>query len=336
MATCSGIELTGTPLPLNHQNAFPLQETPRTQDGGGPQTDADPEVQISRLALWDDGSEKLVQQNHPDLGWLLFDRDADGQPDRGYEKVAGLMDVVEVHPPHFIFQPPTITSGGKQYNNTIFNWLQLLNQGHRIPGVVNTDAHYNFHGSGFLRDYLASPTDDPAQVAVLDMVHAAEQGHVIMTNGPFLEVQLTAAQPGDGPATGTAGDDVRAADGQATLHVRVQCANWYDVDRVQVFLNGRPVEALNFARENARESFSTDVVRFERQVPLALEGDAHVIVAAAGERSTLGPVMGPQHGQDMPIAVSNPIFVDVDGGGFAANGDTLSAPLPVRGGVPAP
>ena len=30
----------------------------------------DPEVQIARLALWDNRSEKLVQQNHPDHPWL--------------------------------------------------------------------------------------------------------------------------------------------------------------------------------------------------------------------------------------------------------------------------
>jgi hypothetical protein len=63
-----------------------------------------------------------------------------------------------------------------------------------------------------------------------------------------------------------------------------------------------------------------------------LTTDTHIIVAAAAEKSTLGPVMGPDHAKDMPIAISNPIFVDVDGKGFKANGDTLGAPLPVMSG----
>ena len=42
--------MTGRPLPLNHQNALPLVMRPNTQDGGGPATDDDPEVQIERLA----------------------------------------------------------------------------------------------------------------------------------------------------------------------------------------------------------------------------------------------------------------------------------------------
>jgi hypothetical protein len=40
--------------------------------------------------------------------------------------------------------------------------------------------------------------------------------------------------------------------------------------------------------------------------------------------------MGPEHEKDKPCAVSNPIFVDVDGNGFKANKDTLDAPLPVK------
>ena len=72
-------------------------------------------------------------------------------------------------------------------------------------------------------------------------------------------------------------------------------------------------------------------MKFEQEIPLRLEGDTHVIVAAIGERSKLGPVMGPEHAADVPVAVSNPIFVDVDGGGFKPNGDTLGE-LPTKGG----
>lgn len=329
MGTCVGIELTGSPLPLNHQNAFPLVLRPNTQDGGGPTADADPEIQIERLALWDGGSDKLVQVNHPDLGWMFRDRNGDGEPDSGFSGMFGHMDVIEVHPLHTIFGKPVGTYNGAPHNNTIYNWLQLLNQGRRIPGVSNTDAHYNFHGSGWLRNYLKSPTDDPAEIRTLDVVHAAERGHLVMSTGPFLEVKLRAA--GSQKAEAIPGDDLAAPGGKATLSVRVQCPNWFDVDRVQVFLNGRPAEALNFTRQSASDRFSDGTVKFEQEIPLNLERDTHVIVVAIGEQSKLGPVMGPEHAADLPVAVSNPIFVDVDGGGFKANGDTLDK-LPVKGG----
>jgi hypothetical protein len=330
MATCTGIELTGQPLPLNHQNAFPLVMRPGAQDGGAPTPDDDPELQIERLALWDGASEKLVQVNHPDIGWMFFDRNGDGEPDSGFAGMVGHMDVIEVHPPAQIFDGPTVQANGRAYNNTIRNWLQLLNKGRRIPGVVNTDAHYNFHGSGWLRNYLKNPTDDPAEIKTLHVVHAAERGRLVMTNGPFLEVSLRAGRGSSESGVGP-GEDLSAPGGEATLHVRVQCPNWFDVDRVQVLVNGRPVESLNFTRKGSSGRFSDSAVKFDQEIPLRLEGDAHVIVATIGEGSKLGPVMGPEHASERPVAVANPIFVDVDGGGFKANGDALGK-LPVKGG----
>ncbi|HEX4129090.1 MAG TPA: CehA/McbA family metallohydrolase [Pirellulales bacterium] len=333
LASCVGIELTSAPLPLGHNNAFPLHLHEHQQDNGAPLPDEDPEVQVARLALWDDRSDKLVQQNHPDLGWLLFDRNGDGKPDGGYSRVLPHLDVIEVHPPKHIFDGALLkTDKGNNKNNTIFNWLQLLNQGIRTPGVVNTDAHYNIHGSGWMRNWIACPTDEPGNIDVLDIVHAAEHGHIIMSTGPFLSVRATTAAAGKA-STGIAGDELRAPGGKATLAVRVQCPNWFDVDRVQVFINGRPDEQLNFTRAKHSEMFSNDTVKFDREIPLTLAGDAHVIVATIGEKSPIGHVVGPEHERDPPVAVSNPIYFDVDGDGFTANKDTLGAPLPVKSGT---
>jgi hypothetical protein len=328
MATCSGMELTGSLLPVNHQNAFPLVEKPRVQDGGGPVVDdANPVAQIERLALWDDGSEKLIQMNHPNLVQILGDADVDGTPDTGLEGMFGFVDVMEVHPPHEIFNTPPPRNDPRKATSTVFVWMQMLNLGYRIPGVVNTDAHYNFHGSGFLRSYVASPTDDPAAIDTADIVRAAERGRIVMTNGPFLAVRLAAAAGGKAAAAGP-GDDVADDDGAVSLSVRVQCPNWFDVDRVQVFVNGRPVPEANFTRRDQASLFSNGVVRFAHEFPLRLERDAHLIVATIGEGSKLGVVMGPEHAEDKPVAVTNPIFVDVGGDGFAANGDLLGLPIP--------
>lgn len=326
MQTCSGMELTGSPLPVNHQNAFPLQRKPRTQDGGGPTTDGNPVVQIERLALWDQRAEKLVQSNHPNLMQVLGDRDLDQKPDGGFERMLGWMDVIEVHPPADILSFPTQPTPSRERSKVIFHWLQLINQGYRIPGVVNTDAHYNFHGSGWLRNYLKSSTDEPHEILVAEMVQSAERGNVIMTNGPYLEVTATSIVNGR-RRTATAGDDL-IADGKIKLRIRVQCANWLDVNRVQLYFNGRPAPDYNFRRATDNDAFRTGTVRFEKTVELDLNRDTHVVVATAGEGMKLGPVVGPEHQDDVPIAVSNPIFVDVDADGFEPNGDTLGLTLP--------
>lgn len=60
-----------------------------------------------------------------------------------------------------------------------------------------------------------------------------------------------------------------------------------------------------------------------------MKSDAHLIVATIGEGWSLGRVTGEEQGKLAPVAVINPIFVDVDGNGFQANGDDVDRPLPV-------
>ncbi len=316
MATCSGIELTRSPGSVNHQNAFPLILRPHLQDGGGPRTESNPESQIRTLAFWDNRSEKLVQQNHPHIGRILEDHNGDGEPDAGYAQMFDFMDVIEVHPAIKILD--TDAAGATR----IGSWLHLINRGLRIPGVINTDAHGNFHGSGFRRNYLKSSSDDPAKIQTLQMVQSAENGNLIMTTGPYLEVSMETA---GGDEVAIPGNDFEAIGGKAQLKVRVQCPNWFDIDRVQVFLNGSPDKALNYTRQQNPTAFQSATVRFERTLSLQLQHDTHVVVVAAGETTTLGPVMGPNHEEDRPVAVSNPIFVDVDGGGFELPESVMSA-----------
>uniref|UniRef100_A0A7C2NVH3 Carboxypeptidase regulatory-like domain-containing protein n=1 Tax=Schlesneria paludicola TaxID=360056 RepID=A0A7C2NVH3_9PLAN len=329
ISSVSGMELTGSPLPLNHQNTFPLNMKPRTQDGGGPVTADSLEEQIERLALWDDRSEKLLQVNHPDMGWMFYDRDGDGKPDAGHERAFPFMDVVEIHPiDHALDLKPFVTyPNGRGFHNTVFNWLQLLNQGFRIYGVVNTDAHYNFHGSGWLRNWIQSPTDEPSEIQYMDMVHAAEQGRLVMSNGPFLEVWASEAGQQDRV---TAGQDLVAKSKRVTLSIRVECPNWLDVDRVTVLVNGRLHEQHHYTRATHGDRFRRGAIKFEQTLDLTLTGDAHVIVVTGDPAGSLARVYGEQGKTMKPAAISNPIFIDTDGNGFQPNKDTLDAPLPVK------
>ncbi len=326
MATCTGMELTGSLLPVNHQNAFPLIEHRHTQDGGGPVVNNnDPLAQIEQLALWDDGSQKIVQMNHPNLRQVLGDRDTNGQPDAGFEKMFGFVDVIEVHPPDLIFAGTPSSDDAPK--NKIFAWMQMLNLGYRMPGVVNTDAHYSFHGSGWLRNWIASSTDEPARINIEEMVHASESGRLVMSNGPFLEALVVTEYDGKIREAGP-GEDIIDTDGEVDLSIKVQCPNWFDVDRVQLFINGRADATHDFRRREHPSLFSRDVVRFQHTIPIKLNRDAHLIVATIGEESALGPVMGPQHAKEKPVAVTNPIFVDIDGDGFSPNGDLLGLSIP--------
>ncbi len=329
LATCTGMELTGSPLPLNHQNVFPLIHKPHRQDGGGPLTDTSPEKQIQRAALWDNRSDKLIQQNHPDIGWLFYDKNGDGKPDGGYSEALQLIEAIEIHPLGSILKLSAQDEyNGRVHNNRMINWLQLLNQGYRITGVVNTDAHYNFHGSGGLRNWVKCSTDLPAEINTLEIVHATEQAHSIMSNGPFLNVLLT--DPENKKTEAIAGDEIIVKSGKLDLHIRVQCPNWFDIDRVFVLVNGKLHESHDYKRATDAEKFQTSVVKFDNTLRLELKEDAHIVVVTAGENSQLGPVLGPGWGKQQPIAVSNPVFVDINGDGFKPNFDPVYGALPVK------
>lgn len=327
MATCTGLELTGSPLPLNHQNTFPLIHKPGRQDGGAPLTDTNPDTQVRRITLWDDRSEKLIQQNHPDIGWLFYDRDGNGDIDDGYYGAAPLLHAVEIHPlTPLLDQLVDAGANAPARQSRVLDWLQLLNDGVRLTGVVNTDAHYNFHGSGGYRNWIRSSTDDPAKISTEEMVRATQAGHVIMSNGPFLEVSVRDSNDSDqefGP-----GDTVVFSPEQK-LHIRVQCPNWFDIDRVFVLVNGRLKPEWNFHRD-AGAGFREGTVQFSHALPLRLEEDAHVVVVAAGENSQLGPVQGPSDGKRSPMAIANPIFFDVDGNGYAVSKEVIGESRPVK------
>ena len=330
LATVSGMELTGTPLPLNHQNVFPLIYKPRTQDGGAPVTDVSPEAQMERIAAWDDNSVKFIQQNHPDIGWLFYDRDGDQKPDEGYSRSFSIMNVTEIHPIDPLLNPTRyrIYEGKETGNQTALNWLQLLNQGFRIYGVVNTDSHYNYHGSGGLRIWVKSGTDDPAKISSDEMRDNARNGQIVMSNGPHLET--TFRETGSSGSSVIPGQDLAAKSKNVTASIKVQCPNWLDIDTVIVLVNGRRQENLTFSRDTHPDMFGKDVLKFAHDVDIELKEDSHLVVVTGHRTQLIGDVMGPMWGTQHPAALNNPVFVDIDGDGFKANKDTLDIPLPVK------
>src|SRR5690606_444845 len=64
-------------------------------------------------------------------------------------------------------------------------------------------------------------------------------------------------------------------------------------------------------------------------VPVTLTEDAHIIVVATGQHEPQNPKLTSPRRQVPPFAVTNPIFVDIDGNGLVPNKDTLGEPLPV-------
>ncbi|MCA9409959.1 MAG: CehA/McbA family metallohydrolase [Candidatus Omnitrophica bacterium] len=322
--TISGVELTGRGA---HLNSFPFEPVPFTQDGGCPIWDKDPRISAITLRNWQGRNpDRWVQINHPDMTEDFLDWNMDGVLDWGYQGLASLIDGCEVWWEDILSPGPVRIEklvGDKEvvrYKRQ-FIWLQLLNYGHRYTAIAVSDAHaVHGNGVGGWRTYIPSSTDKPSEIDWKEILRNAKAGQVTISNGPYLEVST---------ADGTLpGGTVRAV-GSIPLHVKVQCTDWIDIDRVQILVNSRQVEDLNFTRESHPEWFGNGVVKFDRNIEVPLGSDSHLIVVAWGENHDLSVGYGSSWQSRMhPCAYTNPIYVDYDGGGFEPNGDSLGYPLP--------
>ena len=331
ISTIPGMELTGSGA---HFNMFPLKPVPGKQDAGAPVWQKDP--RLNAIVLRDfQGQEKdrWVHVNHPDMSADFIDRNSDGRPDGGYRYLDGLLDGLETQnykDTHILDGVPfTVSKARTGLGHRVeyyreFIWLQLLNQGMRTWGIGVTDAHRVYgNGVGSWRTYIPSHTDDPAKIDWREMSRNAKAGRMIVSSGPFLEVSTQAGS--------IAGASERVS-GEVTLKVKVQCADWYDIDRVQVLVNGKQDTRYNYTRESHSKMFGKGVVKFDQNLKLSLSEDAHIIVVAIGENETLQRGFGTSsQAANKPCAYNNPIFLDVDGGGFKPNYDTLGFDLPVGG-----
>ena len=326
ISTIPGMELTGSGP---HLNAFPLDPKHYHQDGGAPTWTKDPRINAINLQNHSGHHPSgWIHINHPDMIENFIDRNKDGNPDGGYPGILSLIDAIETEN----YRAAEILHGApykisrrasreQVYVVREFVWLQMLNRGMKTWGIAVSDAH-TVHGNGVggWRTYVRCSTDDPSKVDWREISRRAKGGQMILTTGPYLEVETN-----DGILPG----GLARANNSIDLKIRVQCSSWIDIDRIQLLVNGRAIESLNFTRNSHKDWFSNGVVKFDRTISVQLSEDAHIIVVAYGSNSDLKIGYG-SSGQSgiRPCAYNNPIFVDLDGNGFKPNGDTLGFPLP--------
>ena len=328
MSTVTGMELTGN---NQHLNCFPLTPEPGKQNNGAPVWNFDPRISAITLRDWQKPDpDRWIQVNHPNMERVFNDYDADGEKDRGYYGITQYVDAWEIEnyiDPGVLSDAPfrIVETAPGQPRKVIFEraflYLQILNQGHRLIASAVADAHTVYgNGVGAWRVWLPSGTDDPAKVDWREMSRAAKAGRGILSSGPFLQVTAN-GQP--------TGSDIKSSGQPVVLKVKVTCTDWLDIDRVQVLVNGRQPKELNFTRQSHPDWFGNGAVKFERDIPVTLKEDAHLIVCAINSAGDLKTWFGtsPQHALK-PQAWHNPFYVDVNGDGFQANGDTLGFDIP--------
>jgi hypothetical protein len=189
----------------------------------------------------------------------------------------------------------------RSVDRIIDDWFSLLNHEHIVTATGNSDTHHlTFNIGGYPRNYVKVRDDHPAAVDGKQVANALKFHHAFFTTGPFVTLEVNG---------GTIGDLVPARGGKARADITVQAAPWVSVERVTLYLNGREAKRWDVT------GGSTEVVRFKQSYDLTTPTDGYVVVRVDGEKS-LSPVVGDRKTfTAYPFALTNPVFLDVDGDG---------------------
>lgn len=224
-----------------------------------------------------------------------------------------------------------------EFNGAIDDWFTMLNLGYRHTAIGNSDSHgLSSIEAGCPRNFILSSTDDPAYIDDQEMADAVRDGRVIASYGPFVRLWVNGAD---------IGDEIKA-DGPIQISVEVQAPSWVDVDRIEIYENGTllreiAVPAGTPALERHYETFEHTPTADAWYVAIAT-GDGtmapvftpvelppipldEVVTDALGVITVVGSLLGeavafPKTHPVHPFALTNPIWVDVDGGGFQPAG----------------
>ena len=238
----------------------------------------------------------------------------------------------------------------KGFNGVVDVWMRMMNQGIFRTALANSDTHDTYHvEAGVPRNFLVSSTDRPAQIDRAEVNAAVQRGAVVGSYGPFIRFEI------DGQPVGSV---VAATGEKVKLSISVQSPLWFDVDRVEVYRNGRIIKEYESCLRTPddpdcltlpNESIDNLMVTFED----APGEDSWYTVAAMGVRGKdLAPVYSslplarfgfveatnslfsvipvgslggktarePSVFRVIPYALTNAIRVDMGGDGFAMPG----------------
>ncbi|WP_257303509.1 hypothetical protein [Geothrix campi] len=167
---------------------------------------------------------------------------------------------------------------------------------------------------GLARTYLKVGST-LSQTTLDPLLSALRSGAAVASTGPLLDVAVNGVGPGGlvpGPAT------------TVNITISLYAADWVPVDEVRVVVNG---VAQVVPMSSFTASTSDFLLRTATLSGIAMPSgkDAWVVVEAGVPLSTTGAYQaGTPWNKIMkglyPIAVTNPVFVDVDGGGYTPPG----------------
>jgi hypothetical protein len=302
LASAAGDEITTGSW--GHFGAFPLpSEMSATGHGAIPAEGTPTDI---FAAVRKTAPAALIDVHHPrlekDIGYFYlggFDdtRDEASRPGFSYD-----FDAIEVLNGYQDTNRRTI-------DRVLKDWFALLDRGHIVTATGNSDTHHlDYNIGGYPRNYVSVTNDDLATLDPSAVAASVKAHHSFFTTGPIVDVNIGGIGMGElAPAPG----------GKATLEIRVRAAPWVSVSRVIIYVAGKVTKTFELPKLPTSGPLAAivPIERFHQKWPFTVPNDTYVVVRIEGDQS-LSPVVG--GGKDVtvfPFAITNPVFVDVDGNG---------------------
>ena len=284
-----------------HYNTYPLKQRPE-EEGNGAISPLSKEVPPLFEASRQKDPGAILQVNHPRSGTLGYFNNYQLDLESA-ATVQGNFDTS--------FHVLEVMNGPYYYSSNftaIEDWLHLLNRGYYFPLVASSDSHsIDRSEPGYSRTYVLYNGEESDELDRDALFHAMLKGQSFASNGPIIEFKVNNRY--------TSGDTLTATNGKVDVSVKVWSAPWIAVDEVRLIVNGerRIILPIQTKKESIQKLE-------ELPLGLTLERDSYLIVEALGKES-LYPVLQRMSGSGLsknatlPYALTNPVFIDVDGNG---------------------
>ncbi len=244
----------------------------------------------------------ILQINHPRLwqydyfNWHGLDPDSAAFANEGFDLSFDVLEVVN-------------GANYDELNNTATrkDWFNLLRRGYFRPLVGTSDSHeIDQDEPGYSRTWIYHGQSAGDPVNIDSLMERVRAGRSFASNGPLLDLVLNGRY---GP-----GETFTATAGAVRVAIDVWSAPWIEAAAVQLYVNGVP------QTPTMRAVPHPSAVHWRGELELRLEQDAFVVAELRGSKE-LSPVVQRRvspHGEEagvLPYALTNPVFVDVDGNG---------------------
>jgi len=119
------------------------------------------------------------------------------------------------------------------YKQILDDWFAYLLQGVNFTATAGSDSHTKVSNeAGCCRTYVKFSSDEPMAATDKEVAERIRSHQATVSYGPFIDMSIN--------GRAHIGDTITNQDpeGKVTLHVRVETAGWYDVDRIEIYGNG--------------------------------------------------------------------------------------------------